>query len=185
MWSYGLVCLCPFSATGEPVGPVALPWATYNSDAASPVSGPQYSDADTSGDSIKSMAAHSPVSPSGAMYRSLLVPGLGQYANGKRFKALLFFSAEAFFAGGYVYMRHEVNRDDITEFQRDLYRTDRNSYVIYWMLAKVFGMVDAYVDAQLAGFNVDDITPPEIERDSSDTTPEPSVETDRKKSPEK
>lgn len=115
----------------------------------------------------------------------MLVPGLGQYANGKRFKALLFFSAEAFFIGGYLYMRHEVNRDDITDFQRDLNRTDRNSHFIYWMLAKVFGMVDAYVDAQLSGFNVDDITPPELEQEFPDTQPESTEDTETEKSPDK
>ena len=144
---------------GEPIGPVALPWAVHGADNIAPVSDLPYGVAETAVAGTESMSAHNHVSPSGAMYRSLLVPGLGQYANGKRLKALLFFSAEAFFVGGYLYMRHEVDRDDITEFQRDLNRTDRNSYVIYWMLAKVFGMVDAYVDAQLTGFNVDDITP--------------------------
>jgi len=48
--------------------------------------------------------------------------------------------------------------------QRDLYRTDRNSYIIYLLVGKILCMTDAYVDAQLADFNVRDITPEELKR---------------------
>ena len=102
------------------------------------------------------------VKPGRAMLHSLIVPGWGQLDNGSRKKAALFFAAELFFFGGYVYESSLVRKSDLTQYEREAYRTDRNTFVIYWFLAKVLDITDAYVDAQLAGFDVRDITPGEL-----------------------
>jgi len=107
-------------------------------------------------------AARKPVNPGRAMLHSLIVPGWGQIDNGSRKKAALFFAAELFFIGGYVHESILVRQNDLTWYEREAYRTDRNSFVIYWFLAKVLDITDAYVDAQLARFDVRDITPPEL-----------------------
>jgi len=109
-----------------------------------------------------------PVHPSKAMLHSLAVPGWGQMDNGKKLKAALFFAAEAVCIGGFIYMNHRVENDDVSDWERDNLRTDRNTFLIYWMASKLFGIMDAYVDAQLAEFDISDITPEEIRRREGD-----------------
>jgi len=109
-----------------------------------------------------------PVPPSKALLHSLVVPGWGQMDNGKKLKAALFFAAEAVCIGGYIYMNHRVENDDVSDWERENLRTDRNTFLIYWMASKLFGIMDAYVDAQLAGFDISDITPEEIRRREED-----------------
>ena len=97
--------------------------------------------------------------PSTAMYHSLALPGWGQLDSGKKKKALLFIAAELVCVGGFIYEQVLLNRPGQTKFQQDVILTNRNTFVIYWLGAKLFGMVDAYVDAQLRDFDVRDITP--------------------------
>ena len=97
--------------------------------------------------------------PSSIMYHSFWLPGWGQLDNGRKKKAALFIAAEVFFIGGYLFEQHSLNVSNGTEFERDQIRTERNSYIIYWLGAKLFGMVDAYVDAQLRNYDVEDVTP--------------------------
>ena len=106
------------------------------------------------------------IDPSKAMFHSLALPGWGQLDNNKRYKAALFIATELVCIGGYIYVNHRVRHDDLTEWGRDNLRTDRNTFVIYWMLSKLLGMVDAYVDAHLAHFDVSDITPKELESET-------------------
>jgi len=103
-----------------------------------------------------------PVQPAGALYRSMAFSGWGQLSNGKRFKAALFFTAETVCIAGYFYERQQVLRGGLNYYDREVSRTDRNTFFLYWLGIKVAGMIDAYVDAQLASFDVVDITPPEL-----------------------
>ena len=96
------------------------------------------------------------------MYHSLALPGWGQRDYGKNKKSLLFIAAELFCVGGFIYEQTLLNRPGQTKFERDVILTNRNTFVIYWLGAKLFGMVDAYVDAQLEDFDVRDITPIEL-----------------------
>ena len=88
--------------------------------------------------------------------------GWGQLSNGKKFKAALFFTAETVCIVGYLYERQQVLHGDLNYYEREARRTDRNTFFLYWLGVKVAGMIDAYVDAQLASFDVIDITPPEL-----------------------
>ena len=72
-------------------------------------------------------------------------------------------SPETVCIGGFIYMSHKVHHDDVEGWERDNLRTDRNSFLIYLLGVKVLDIVDAYVDAHMAGFDVEDITPPELE----------------------
>lgn len=96
------------------------------------------------------------------MLHSLFIPGWGQLNNGSRKKAALFFAVELFCIGGYIYENHQAKQANLTKFERTAYQTDRNTFVIYWIAAKILGITDAYVDAQLDDFNVRDITPEEL-----------------------
>ncbi len=100
------------------------------------------------------------------MYHSLFLSGWGQMDNGRRKKAALCLAAELFCIGGFFYEHHLQNDPGITAFERETIRTDRNTFVIYWLGVKLFSMVDAYVDAQLRDYDVRDVTPPNLRRDN-------------------
>ena len=104
-----------------------------------------------------------PVNPNTAMWHSLALPGWGQLDNGRRWKAALMITAELVCIGGIAYESHRLSENGLTEFGREAIRTDRNTFILYLMLAKVVSMMDAYVDAHLADFNVSDIAPAGIE----------------------
>jgi len=104
------------------------------------------------------------MSPSGALYRSLAVPGWGQWENGRREKAGLFAAAEAFFVGGFLYEQIVLSGNTLSREEKDAARTDRNTFLLYWMAAKVLDIMDAYVDAQFRSYDVSDITPEELTR---------------------
>ncbi len=118
------------------------------------------------GDSLR-VAPSLTVSPSKAMYHSLIIPGWGQLDNGRKWKAALFFAAEATCIAGFLYQSHRLGEEGLTDWEESVIRTDRNTFLIYYLGAKLLGIVDAYVDAQLADFDVDDITPPELKGNES------------------
>ncbi len=97
-------------------------------------------------------------SPSGALLRSLVVPGWGQLYNGKYLKALVYAGAQVSFAyaihvqnNRYHYYQN-IDQDYLAEFYRD----DRNR--MWWWLFGVtlLSIGDAYVDAHLWNFDVSD-----------------------------
>ncbi len=104
------------------------------------------------------------VKPSTAMYHSLAFPGWGQLDNGSKKKAALFLIAETVCIGGYLYMNHELGHSEYSDWEKEKIRTDRNTFLLYWMISKIFGIVDAYVDAQLANYDVEDFTPEELKK---------------------
>jgi hypothetical protein len=126
---------------------------------------PEISSVQASGDNPPSQKD---IKPSKAMLHSLLIPGGGQRDNGKKKKALLFLATELVCLGGVIYETHLLGGADLTPFDKTLLRTDRNTFIIVWLCAKLFGMVDAYVDAQLKHFNVEDVTPPGLEKSEKD-----------------
>jgi len=99
--------------------------------------------------------------PTGALFKSVILPGWGQYANHKYQKAAIFFGLETFFLFKSVqYFRR--TRDDFDTFQEtkkrqdffayDAARKSRNKY--YWFFAGTIfiSMWDAYADAHLKPF---------------------------------
>lgn len=121
-------------------------------------------------------------SPKGAMLRSALIPGWGQLYNEEYVKVPIMFGV---FAGiGYVANWYHVKYDDyrsryiassirlqndpalesnnvfmkehkFNKTAREFYRDNRDVYLFYLVLAYFLNIVDAYVDAQLFGFDVD------------------------------
>ncbi|MDL1874642.1 hypothetical protein FBQ85_05635 [Cytophagia bacterium CHB2] len=111
-----------------------------------------------SSDSLDSRAASAvshKKSPSGAALRSLVIPGWGQYYNGKKIKAGLAFAGEAGLLGMALHWNSRAAdakraNDETRQLQ---YEDWRNG--CYWGLAAliVYSMLDAYVDAQLSDFD--------------------------------
>lgn len=107
-------------------------------------------------------------SPTGALFKSLLVPGWGQIGNHKYFKALIYGGLEVLFIGAALNYKFQA-QDDWDTFA-DLsargkidsanaahatytdHKNRRNRYTWYAAITVFVSMFDAYVDAHLSGF---------------------------------
>jgi len=96
-------------------------------------------------------------SPSGAMWRSMFLPGGGQLYNRKYIKAALYGGGEIGFlyASLVQHRRYKQARRDHLWQAADFYENDRNR--LRWWLAGLilFSMADAYVDGQLWDFELE------------------------------
>jgi len=91
-------------------------------------------------------------SPRGAMIRSILLPGWGQFYNGKWFKGILVAGTEIGLVVNAMIQNDFANKAQ-DKLERDFYIDNRN--LSYWWLAAVilYSMTDAYVDAHLYDFD--------------------------------
>ena len=92
-------------------------------------------------------------SPKGAMIRSILFPGWGQWYNGKKIKAVIVFAAETGIIGSAIYWNRRA-KNEKNNLNRDFYADNRNLAFWYLGVAILLSMADAFVDAHLAGFDV-------------------------------
>ncbi len=91
-------------------------------------------------------------SPTGAMLRSLAVPGWGQWYNGKKFKAVLAAGGEIGLVADAIWLNQLAVRAG-NEYDR-MYYKDNRSLAIWWLAAVIlYSMADAYVDAHLYKFD--------------------------------
>ncbi len=91
-------------------------------------------------------------SPRGAMLRSLVVPGWGQFYNGKWFKGILIGGTEIGLIVNAVIQDHYAVIAE-TELEKEFYR-DNKSLSIWWLGAAIlYSITDAYVDAHLYNFD--------------------------------
>ena len=92
-------------------------------------------------------------SPNGAMVRSALLPGLGQWYNGQKFKAVLVLGGELGLMANAVYQNQQVVQSQ-TEEEKAFYVNNR-SLSLWWFFGVYFlNILDAYVDAHLMDFDV-------------------------------
>ena len=92
-------------------------------------------------------------SPRGALWRTLLFPGWGQWYNGKKAKAVLVFAAETGLIANAIYWNQKA-QSAATDYDRAFYENNRN-LSNWWLLFMIFmSATDAYVDAQLSDFDV-------------------------------
>ncbi len=89
--------------------------------------------------------------PTGAMLRSLILPGWGQFYNGKWFKGILIGGAEIGFLTNAIVLNQYLQSAE-TEIDRNYYWENRNLSI--WLLGAtiLYSMADAYVDAHMADF---------------------------------
>ena len=106
--------------------------------------------------------------PTIALFKSMLVPGLGQLGNRRYTKALLFAGLESWFIVSSLHYASQASdarqsyleAEDIN-VRRDYYnlydnkRTNRNKFTWYAGLTIFISMFDAYVDAHLSGSPTD------------------------------
>lgn len=106
--------------------------------------------------------------PTLALFKSLLVPGLGQLGNHKYFKAVLFGGLESVFIGaaihydGQAHDARELYTSAVDKSTRRVWynfydnkRKNRNKYIWFAGLTAFVSMFDAYVDAHLSGSPAD------------------------------
>lgn len=90
--------------------------------------------------------------PTGAMVRSILVPGLGQFYNGKWFKGIVIAGTEVGLIANAVVLNQWANEAE-TDDERYFYLDNRN--LSFWLIGAtiLYSMTDAYVDAHLFDFD--------------------------------
>ena len=90
--------------------------------------------------------------PTGAMLRSLAVPGWGQFYNGKWLKGILVAGAETGLVANAIVL-NKWAKGTGTEDEQLYYLDNRN--LSFWILGAVilYSMADAYVDAALFDFD--------------------------------
>jgi len=90
--------------------------------------------------------------PTGAMLRSLAVPGWGQFYNGKWLKGILVAGAETGLVANAIVL-NQWAKGAGTEDEQFYYLDNRN--LSFWILGAVilYSMADAYVDAALFDFD--------------------------------
>lgn len=102
-------------------------------------------------------------SPLGALLRSAVLPGLGQYYNESYWKIPIIAGVGAWFVYNYADNNHKYQdylalyRDTgnrIYYINREFYRDQRDLFAIYLGILYVANLLDAYVDAHLFDFNV-------------------------------
>lgn len=104
-------------------------------------------------------------SPWGAVARSAVVPGLGQFYNESYWKIPVIWGVGALFISGWVYNNNlykdykdlfiETGNNTYLNY-RDFYRDQRDNFTIYLVLLYMLNLVDAYVDAHLYDFTVEE-----------------------------
>jgi hypothetical protein len=104
-------------------------------------------------------------SPWGAVARSAVIPGLGQFYNESYWKIPVIWGVGALFISSWVYNNNlykdykdlfiETGNNTYLSY-RDFYRDQRDNFTIYLVLLYILNLVDAYVDAHLYDFTVEE-----------------------------
>ena len=104
-------------------------------------------------------------SPWGAVGRSAIIPGWGQLYNESYWKIPVFWGVGALLISGWVYNNNLYtdnknlyieSGNTVYKDRRDFYRDQRDNFTIYLVLLYLLNLVDAYVDAHLFDFNVEE-----------------------------
>lgn len=92
-------------------------------------------------------------SPASVMYRSAILPGWGQWVNGKKFKSLLVAGGEIGLLANAAFLNQKAIA--ATSEDEKLFYEDNRSLNIWIALGLYFlNLMDAYVDAHLADFDI-------------------------------
>jgi len=106
-------------------------------------------------------------SPWGAVLRSAIIPGWGQFYNESYLKIPVIWGLAVWFGYEwqqnndlYVYYRNRYVRteNNLDKLNRTFYRDQRDLFTIYMVITYVANLIDAYVDANLFDFDVSENT---------------------------
>jgi len=107
-------------------------------------------------------------SPWGAVLRSAVIPGWGQIYTESYWKVPVIWGVMGWFTYAWVdnnnkyidyknlYIQYGDNPNYDYKRARDFYRDQRDQFAIYFVLTYFLNLVDAYVDAHLFDFNVEE-----------------------------
>jgi len=105
--------------------------------------------------------------PTKALFKSMIIPGWGQYGNKRKYKALLFFGLDVWFISSAIKygnqtsdFRNQYDAADINDIslRNDLYskflnrKDQRNKFTWLSVIVTFISMFDAFTDAHLSGF---------------------------------
>ncbi|MEA1980930.1 MAG: DUF5683 domain-containing protein [candidate division Zixibacteria bacterium] len=105
--------------------------------------------------------------PTKALFKSMIIPGWGQYGNKRKFKALLFFGLDIWFISSAINygnqtsdFSNQYDAADINDIslRNDLYskfldrKDQRNKFTWFSVIVTFISMFDAFSDAHLSGF---------------------------------
>ena len=107
-------------------------------------------------------------SPTGALFRSMIIPGWGQAYTGKWLKALIYFGSDVGMRYG-AYHQNRLYQENLdyskhqkSEYIRlqyedaaDFYRNDRNRLIWWTAGLTLLSMFDAYVEGHLYDYRID------------------------------
>jgi len=87
-------------------------------------------------------------SPTGTLLKSVVFPGWGQWSNGKKQMAAVYFAIETYFATKALIWRHRARQN--VDYYTFMHARDRRNY-FYWFtgLTIFISMFDAYADRYL------------------------------------
>jgi hypothetical protein len=103
-------------------------------------------------------------SPWGAVLRSAVIPGFGQFYNESYWKIPVIWGIGALLVSGWIFNNdlYKENRqlfidtgNSLYKQRRDFYRDQRDNFTIYLVITYLLNLVDAYVDAHLFDFEVE------------------------------
>lgn len=104
-------------------------------------------------------------SPWGAVARSAVIPGWGQFYNESYWKIPIIWGTAAWFVYNWVDNNnlyndykslYQTSESEYFRRLRNFYRDQRDKFTIYLGLLYLLNLVDAYVDAHLFDFNVNE-----------------------------
>lgn len=104
-------------------------------------------------------------SPWGAVARSAIIPGWGQFYNESYWKVPVIWGTAAWFVYNWVDNNklyneykslYQTSESEYYKRLRNFYRDQRDKFTIYLGLLYLLNLVDAYVDAHLFDFNVNE-----------------------------
>jgi hypothetical protein len=95
-------------------------------------------------------------SSTGAVLRSMVVPGWGQLYNASYIKAVVFAGVEGSLIFSASHQHDQMKRfQKAGDFRRERFYRDSRNRLLWWLAGTVMlSMGDAYVDAQLYGLDV-------------------------------
>ena len=107
--------------------------------------------------------------PTKALFKSMVLPGLGQLGNHSYIRAAVYFGLDAWFVGSAIHygrqasdFRSKYEASEVISQRNDYYslyedrKDERNKFTWFAVIITFVSMFDAYADAHLSGFPLKD-----------------------------